>query len=154
MWWNCVQKWKMISLCVCGISLMTAWPRIALVTSRTLPVLRCLPWRTSLCLVSVFISPNQNWAEIPALIKFCQWQRDSSHSWLWCFAFTLLKLHVSYLAAEEPALIEGKNLISSLRIEMKKKKQLSFSEPIAGTSKSKYDCCFLFISQTVSNLII
>ena len=155
MWWNCVQKWKTISLCVCGISLMTARPRIAVVRSRTFPVLRSLPWRTSLCLVSVFISPNQNWAEFPAFMKFCQEQRDSSHSWLWCFVFTLLKLHVSYLAAEEPALIEGKNLISSLRIEMEKKKnKLSFSEPIAETSKSKYDCCFLFVSQTVSNLII
>lgn len=57
----------------------------------------------------------------------------------------LLKLHVSYLAAEEPTLVEGKNLISSLRIEMKKKKgKLSFSEPIAETSNSRYDCCFLF----------
>ena len=55
-----------------------------------------------------FISPNQNWAEFPAFIEFCQWQRDSCHSWLWGFVFTLLKLHVSYLAAEEPALIEGK----------------------------------------------
>ena len=62
---------------------------------------------------------------------------------------------MSYLAAEEPALTEGeKNLISILRIEMEKKKKLSFSEPIAETSKSKYDRCFLFVSQTLSNLII
>ena len=38
-------------LCVCGVSLMTAWTRTAVVTSSTFPVLRCLPWRTSLCLM-------------------------------------------------------------------------------------------------------
>ena len=75
-----------------------------------------------------FISPNQNWAEFPAFIEFCQWQRDSCHSWLWGFVFTLLKLHVSYLAAEEPALIEGKkpHFYSKNRNGKKKKKTKFF----------------------------
>lgn len=88
---------------------------VAVVTSRSAPGAEMFAMKDAALSMSVlrFTSPSQNRTEVPAFARICQWLGDSSHCWLWYFVSTLLKLNVSCLASEEPALIGKKTFFQN-----------------------------------------